>query len=122
MEAITEDESQAEEPQPRDVDHALSLVAVLFAFGLMATGYLYLVLATGTGGLPGPAVPLLSAAALRGKLSVGLLLINGGIVILGLLPLARVLLAAEGFLHHRQLLNMLFAIAVFTELLIGVGI
>jgi hypothetical protein len=122
VEVITEDENQDEEAQHRDMDHTLSLVAVLVAFGLMASGYLYSVLTMGTGGFPGPAVPLLSTAALQGRQSVGLLLINAGIVILGLLPLARVLLAAEGFMRHRQLLNMLLAMAVFTELLISVRI
>lgn len=122
MEIMREDKDRDRKVNTTRVDHTLSLIAVASAFGVMILGYLYLVLAAGASGSPGPAVPLLSTAALGGRLSVGLLLINAGIVILGLLPLARVLLAAEGFLRHRQLLNMLFAIAVLTELLISIRV
>lgn len=98
----------------------ISLVTSLVGLGLMAFGFVD-VLIHGTS-LSIPGITALSPLMLEsgGRIPLGLATMSAGIVVLAWLPILRVLLALSLYLRNRQLLNVAVALLVFIELLVSV--
>jgi len=95
----------------------LALVVSLMGLSLMVSGFVLNWFSGITWSLPGVAVLPLPALLHPQQEALSLDAMSGGIVLLALLPSARVLLALWLYLRQRNLLNVLAALVVFLELL-----
>lgn len=95
----------------------LALVVSLTGLSLMVSGFIFNLFTGATWSLPGMAVLPLSALAHPLQEPVSLDAMSAGIVLLALLPSARVLLALWLYARQRNLLNVVAALVVFLELI-----
>lgn len=99
----------------------VSLVVSLFSLGLMAAGFVDIWLGGASLALPGaPALPLSNFISLSPG-SLGLDAMSAGIVLLALLPVARVVLALWLYVRARDLLDSTAALVVILILLFSLA-
>lgn len=98
----------------------ISLVTSLLGLGLMAFGFVDVLIHGIAPAIPGMVAlsPLMIKSGTR--ISPGLATMSAGIVVLALLPILRVLLALSAYLRNRQVLNVVVALLVIVELLVSV--
>ncbi len=110
--------SRNQGPGPIDKGMRLiSLVLSLSALALMVSGFILLLLGEGAYQLPGARALRLSK--LISWSSPPITLMSLGIVLLSLLPTARILLGIGVYLSSRELKNLLVAAIVLLELLLS---
>jgi uncharacterized membrane protein len=95
----------------------LALVVSLTGLSLMVSGFVIKLFIGMTWSLPGLAVLPLPALAHPLQEPLSLDAMSAGIVLLALLPSARVLLALWLYIRQRNLVNVLAALVVFLELI-----
>jgi hypothetical protein len=114
------------EPQPAEsLENRMrkaSLLISLAGLGLMAVGLIAMLCSGDTFALPGFAVVSLENLILLHPAPLGLTLASAGILLLGLLPAVRVLMAAWLALRSHNLLGTLVATVVLVELLVSIRI
>lgn len=98
----------------------VSLVVSLAGLGLMCFGIIDMLFSGDSFSLPGPAVETLQRLADLNPEPLGLTLTSAGILLLGLLPAIRVLLAAVLYVRSRNLSATLVAVVVLLELLLSI--
>jgi uncharacterized membrane protein len=110
------------ESPPNDLEatmQKLALVVSLVGLALMMGGFAIRFFNHLTWSLPGVSVLPLAMLLHPGTSALGLEAMSAGIVLLALLPTARVLLALWLYLRQRNWLNSLAALVVLVELLIS---
>lgn len=96
-----------------------SLAVSLVALGLMAIGFVGLLISGAALGMPGRSVvPLFELLRLHGG-PASLLLMSAGIVFLSLLPVLRVVLAMRLYVRQWDVLDAVTAFVVLLELLLS---
>ena len=98
----------------------VSLVVSLAGLGLMCFGIIDMLFSGDSFSLPGPSVKTLQRLAALHPEPLGLTLTSAGILLLGLLPAIRVLLAAVLYVRSRNLSATLVAAVVLLELLLSI--
>lgn len=99
----------------------VSLVVSLAGLGLMGFGLIDMLVSGDAFALPGfPVVELQRLVFFKPASSTGLALASAGILLLGLLPTMRVLLALCLYVRTRDLLSTLFGAVVLLELLLSI--
>jgi uncharacterized membrane protein len=99
-----------------------SLVVSLAGLGLMCFGLIDMLLNGDSFSLPGFAVVSLSGLVFLHQAPLGLALASAGVLLLGLLPAIRVLLAGLLYVRSRNLLGTLVAAVVLLELILSIRI
>ncbi len=106
----------------RKLDRAMRKVSILvsiIALLMMGFGFADLVLVNPHVLLPGPSVvPIENLVRLQFS-STGLACMSGGIIMLSLLPIFRVVLAMYFYLRSRDMFDSAVSFAVFLELLVS---
>jgi uncharacterized membrane protein len=97
----------------------ISLVTSFVGLGLMAFGFVDVLLRGTSPSIPGMVALSLATLESGAQIPLGLAAMSAGIVVLALLPILRVLLALSQYLRNRQVLNVLVALLVFFELLVS---
>jgi len=98
----------------------VSLLVSLAGIGLMCSGFITITFTAGGISFPGAAVLALSDLMSVPTASPGLILASAGVVLLGVLPGIRVVLALWLYFRLHDLLNMLVALIVLLELLLSI--
>jgi uncharacterized membrane protein len=98
----------------------VSLVVALVGIGLMASGFIKMLFDAAGFDIPGAAALPLGRLITLATSSLGLILTSAGIIVLGLLPAIRVILALGLYLHRRDRFSALIALIVFLELLVSI--
>jgi hypothetical protein len=98
----------------------VSLVVSVLGLGLMSFGLLDMLVAADGYSLPGASVLPLGILINFPPGSIGLMLASAGVILLGLLPAIRVILALWLYLRFRDLVNTLIAVIVLLELLLSI--
>lgn len=99
----------------------LSLVVSLIGLSLMVGGFLGRLIAGTVVAVPGVSVLSLPILVHVSPEPLSLEAMSAGIILLALLPTARVLLALWLYIRQRNLLNVAAALIVFVELLLSMG-
>jgi uncharacterized membrane protein len=97
----------------------VSLVISLLGLGLMAFGFVDMLVHGTSLSIPGIAAPSPLAFKSGAGIPPSLLAMSAGIVVLAVLPIVRVLLAMSLYLRNRQVLNVVVALLVVIELLVS---
>ncbi len=97
----------------------VSLLTSAIGLGLMVAGFLYTFFSGASLSIPGASTLQPAVFKTNTPIPAALALMSGGIVLLALLPIARVLLAAWLYGRRRDILNASVALVVFIELLIS---
>jgi uncharacterized membrane protein len=97
----------------------VSLAVSLISLGLMVAGFADMVTNGASFSVPGNSVPPLSMFMRLSQVPASLAAMSAGIVLLALLPTARVLLALSLYFRRRDVLDGLVALIVFLELLLS---
>ncbi|MBI3951550.1 MAG: DUF1634 domain-containing protein [Acidobacteria bacterium] len=97
----------------------VSVVVSLVALGLMMVGFVATLMEGASFAVSGDSVVSLSALVRLRGVPMNLLAMNAGIVLLALLPSARVLLAVWLYVRRRDVLNIFVALVVLLELLLS---
>jgi hypothetical protein len=98
----------------------VSLVVSLLGLGLMSFGLIDMLVGADTYSMPGAVVLPLGMLIKFPPGSIGLMLASAGVILLGLLPAIRVILALWLYMRLRDLVNMLVAVIVLLELLLSI--
>jgi Protein of unknown function (DUF1634) len=98
----------------------VSLVFSLAAFGLMIYGFTRSLIIADTFSFPGNPFPPLQQLILHPSLSLGETWMSAGVLLLGILPSVRVLLAFWLYFRSKNLWSTFIALVVFLELLLSV--
>ena len=98
----------------------VSLVVAVFGLGLMSSGLVDMLIGGDAYSLPGAGVLPLGILINFPPASIGLMSASAGVILLGLLPAIRVILALWLYLRLRALLSMLIAVIVLLELLLSI--
>jgi len=98
----------------------VSLVVSLVSLGLMCFGLIDMIFSGDSLSLPGVAVLALKRLIFLHLLPPGLALASTGVLLLGLLPAIRVLLAIWLYVRSRNLFSTMVATVVLLELLLSI--
>ena len=98
----------------------VSLVVSLVSLGLMCFGLTDMIFSGDSLSLPGVAVVALKRLIFLHLSPPGLALASTGVILLGLLPAIRVLLAAWLYVRSRNLFSTMVATVVLLELLLSI--
>ena len=98
----------------------VSLVFSLAAFGLMIYGFIRSLMAADSLSFPGHPFPPLQQLILHPSLPPGETWMCAGVLLLGILPSVRVLLALWLYLRSKNLWSTFIALVVLLELLLSV--
>ena len=97
-----------------------SLAVSILGLGLMSFGLINMLIGGDAYSLPCAGVLPLSILIKFPPASIGLMSASAGVILLGLLPAIRVILALWLYLRLRALLSMLIAVIVLLELLLSI--
>jgi uncharacterized membrane protein len=97
----------------------VSLVVSLASLALMCFGLIDMLFSGDSFSLPGIAVVALQRLISLHPAPLGLALASAGVLLLGLLPAIRVLLAAWLYVRSRNLFSTMVAVVVLLELLLS---
>ena len=98
----------------------VSLVVSVLGLGLMSSGLVDMLVVADAYSMPGARVLPLDILINFPPRSIGLMLASAGVVLLGLLPAIRVLLALWLYLRLKALVSMVIAVIVLLELLLSI--
>lgn len=98
----------------------VSLLFSTAAFGLMVYGFIRSWMACPSFSLPGHPLPPFQNLLSRPSISLGLTWMGAGMLLLGMLPSVRVLLALWLYFRSKNLRSMFIALIVLLELLLSV--
>jgi uncharacterized membrane protein len=98
----------------------VSLMVSLASLGLMCFGLIDMLFSGDSFSLPGVAVVALQRLISLHSAPLGLALVSAGVLLLGLLPAIRVLLAVWLYVRSRNLSGTLVAAVVLLELLLSI--
>jgi len=98
----------------------VSLVVSLLGLGLMSFGLIDMLIGGDAYALPGADVLPLGSLINFPSGPMGLMLASSGVILLGLLPAIRVIMALWLYLRLKDLFSMLIAMIVLLELLLSI--
>ena len=120
---MIEKSEQAEESPATKLERNMqkvSLVISLASLGLMCFGLIDIIISGDSFSLPGVAVIALQRLISLHSAHIGLVMTSLGVLLLGLLPAIRVLLAGWLYVRSRNLFGTLVAAVVLLELLLSI--
>ena len=115
--------TQSEESPVKHLESRMqkvSLVVSLVSLALMCAGLLDMIFNGDSFSLPGIAVVAMQRLITLQPAPLGLSLVSMGVLLLGLLPAIRVLLAAWLYVRSRDLMGTLVAMVVLLELMLSI--
>lgn len=98
----------------------VSLVFSIAAFGLMGYGFTRSLMVCHSLAIPGHPFPPLNVLISRPSMSLGVTWMGAGMLLLGMLPSVRVLLALWLYFRSKNRWSMFIALIVLLELLLSV--
>ena len=103
-------------------DYAKKVLLILdvVSFSLMLAGFTAVILGSSHSTIPGPALLALPDLLKRSNGATGMQAMSAGILLFACLPSLRVLMGMEHFARRGEVINLIAALIVLTELMVSI--